>query len=273
MINRNVIKTGITQTLAITEINIKLDLRFKGTLIISYIRPIVTILMPLIIFSRFLEYNSSIGPWTHSTFLVFLYTAYEISILQTLIARFDGRLREQKYWKTLSALIIAPFNKIILLLGILFSSLIIISVPFIVFFIITYIIFPISLITLIGILTIYFLIALIFSGIGLIIGIYAISNENVWGYLRFGLELVLWASCITYPFQLFPVLFQDIIRLNPFFYFFDVLRMAWLENDLFTTISTHLLSFSVLILASILIPLTSMILFNKVYKKYGIVGY
>ncbi len=273
MINSQKIKTGIIQTLALTELNIKLDLRFKGTLIISYIRPIVIILMPLIIFSKFFEFNSSLGPWTPSTFLIFLFTAYEFSILQALIIKFDSRLREQKFWKTLSALIIAPFNKIVLLLGIFLSAFIIISVPFIILFIITYVIFPISLTTLIFIICIYLLIALIFSGIGLIIGIFAISNENIGSYLRFGLDLILWSSCISYPFELFPGLFQGIIRFNPFFYFFDVLRMAWLENNLFTTISANLGSFSVLIVASIMVPLISIILFNRVFKKYGIVGY
>jgi len=98
--------------------------------------------------------------------------------------------------KTLHALMIAPFNKVHLLFGIFLSHLIIIAIPFVVFFLLTYIIAPISIFTIVFIIIIYLLIDLIFSGIGLFLGVFAISEENFWRIFSIGLTLLFYASCV-----------------------------------------------------------------------------
>jgi ABC-type polysaccharide/polyol phosphate export permease len=273
MINRQVIKNRMSKILALIEKNVKLKVRFKFAFIVSFITPIISILMPIIIFGQLFEFNQQFGPWNINNYLIFTFIAYNINLLKGMITEFPVQLRMEKFWKTLPALLIGPFNRYYLLFGIFFSHLIIISVPFIIFFVIALIYYPISFFTVIAILGAYFLMALILSGIGLIMGVFAISKENVWKFLLFIMNLIFWVSCITYPFEFFPGPIQDFINLNPLYYIFDFVRLMWLENNFILTLIMHPLHFSILISLAIVIPLIGVYIFNKIYKKYGIVGY
>jgi ABC-type polysaccharide/polyol phosphate export permease len=267
------IRYNLSQILALTEKNIKLQLRFKFNLIFSYITPIISILMPLIIMGNLFAYNPQFGPWTSTNFVVYQFVAYNILLIQGIITIFPQQFRIEKYWKTLPALIIGPFTRFNMLLGIFLSHLIMISIPFTLFFIITYIFYPINIFTLVFILMIYFLITLILSGIGLILGIFAVSNENIWRVLGFLINFIFWFSCITYPFELFPNFLQNVINLNPLYYIFDFLRLSWIENDIVTTLTNHQIHLFVLIGNAIIFPFIGVYIFNITYKKYGITGY
>lgn len=268
-----IIKKNLSQIFAITEKNLKLSFRFKLRVIITFITPILSILMPLIIMGEIFSFQSSFGPWTRENFIVFQFTTYNIMLLQNIYIRFPNQFISEKYWKTFPAIIIAPLNRFNILLGIIFSHLILISIPFIFLFIFCYIVYPISIITVFSILIIYFLITLIFSGIGLILGIFAISIENYWKVLSFIFQLTFWISCLTYPFDIFPSYMQNIIILNPFYYLFDVLRMTWIDDNIFITIISFPFHLFLLIAMAIIVPFIGILTFNKVYKKYGIVGY
>ena len=185
MVNYSTIKENLSQILALTEKNIKLRLRYKLGLIISYITYLVSIFTPLIVMGNLFQFRTDIGPWTSNNFLLYQFIAYNIMLLSGITEIFPGQFRNEKYWKTLPALIIGPFNRFNLLFGIFFSHVIMISIPFTVFLILSYIIYPISVFTLIVVLLIFFIIALVFSGIGLIMGVFAISNENIWNLLKF----------------------------------------------------------------------------------------
>jgi ABC-type polysaccharide/polyol phosphate export permease len=229
--------------------------------------------MPLIIFNRFFDFSQNFGPWTASNYIIFVLSTYNLSLLQKIIGEFPNRLGQEKFWKTLPALIIAPFSRFDLLLGIFLSHMVVISIPFAIFFIFSLILYPISLLTILFVLFIYILIALIFSAIGLFLGVFMISNENIWRVLRILLNLIFWASCISYPYDLFPEPAQAIIYLNPLYHIFTFLRMAWIQNNVFLTIITYWYNFIILILVAVILPVVVIFIFNKVYKKYGIVGY
>ena len=64
-----------------------------------------------------------------------------------------------------------------------------------------------------------------------------------------------------------------IIALYPFYYIFDSLRWAWLENNIINSLVNHGRSYIILILSVLIIPIIAVYLFNYIYKKYGIVGY
>jgi ABC-type polysaccharide/polyol phosphate export permease len=268
-----VLKDNLSQILALTEKNVKLSLRYKSKLLTSFIFPLVSIAMPLIILRKFTTLNIDFGPWSNLPFTIYTFLAYMITLVRGIADTFPNLIRQEKFWKTLPALIIAPFNRINILFSIFFTHIILISIPFMVMFIISYIIFPISFITFLNIMLIFFLIALIFSGIGLFFGIFAISNEGLGSALKMLFTFVLWFSCITYPFEIFPSFIQPIININPFYYIFDFLRRAWMDNNFISTITSFPLHLGVLLIGAIIIPLTSVFIFNKVYKKYGIVGY
>ena len=270
---KNTVRHNVSQVLALTEKNIKLETRFKFQLLYGFINPIITILMPLIIFQTLFNFNKSYGPWNPENYAVFILSTYNLYLLKGIISDFPIRLRQEKFWKTLPALIIAPFNRFDLLFGIFLSHLIIISIPFIIFFIMTLILYPISLWTFIFVSFIYMLIALIFSGIGLFLGVFAISRESIWRFLTIALKLVFWASCISYPFEIFPESIQSIISLNPFYYVFSILRMAWIQNNFILTLAEYWYQFIIILVIATVLPIIAVSVFNKIFRKYGIVGY
>ncbi len=269
---KRLLKNNLTQIFAITEKNLSLKLRFKQTLIIELISPLIYVLMPLIVLMAFFDFRSNLGPWTKDNFLIFQIVAYNLFLLKNIIYQTAGELRLEKFWKTLPSLIIAPFHRINLLLGIYFSHLIIITIPFVLFFIIGYVILPVSFITFLSLIGIYLIISLIFSGVGIFLSVLAISNENLWSVFQFFIEMVFYLSCISYPYQIFPEFIQNFIDINPFFHVFDFLRNCWIENDIIYTIVYHPRSFLMLIGCAIVIPCIGIYFFNYIYKKYGIVG-
>lgn len=273
MIKLRDINRFLSQSFALTEKNLKLTLRFKYTIVISYISPILAILMPFIIMGQLFEFNDQFGPWTINNYLIFQFIAYNIYLLKGIILEYPSQFRLEKFWKTLQALMIAPFNKFNLLLGIFLSKFVLICIPFFVFFIICAVYVPISFFTFLSILGIYLAIAIMFSGLGLIMGTFAISNENIWRILSFLINIFFWASCLTYPFEIFPEVIQNLINLNPLYYIFDILRLTWIENNFLISLISYPLHMIVLLLCLVFIPLSGVYLFNKIFKKYGIVGY
>lgn len=273
MISSKVIKNNISQIVALTEKNIELTLRFKFSLIILYLTPLAIILMPLFVLNNFLELKPRIGSWTIDTYIIFQFIAYNIFLLSGIIQKYPRNIYMEKFWNTFTALIIAPLNRFNILLGVFFSHLILMCIPFTIFFILCYILYPISILTLVFIIVIYLLITLIFCGIGLILAIFAVSNENIWKILDFFIVIIFWLSCITYPFEFFPEFLQKVINLNPIYYIIDILRLVWIENNIIISISSHIFHFIILIVSVIIFPSIGVYLFKIIYKKYGIVGY
>ncbi|MFX0025184.1 MAG: ABC transporter permease [Candidatus Hermodarchaeota archaeon] len=268
-----IIKNNLIQIFAITEKNLRLKLRFKISLLITFLSPIISVLMPLIVLGEFFEYNIKFGPWNETNYLVYTFMAYNIIVLRQIILEYPSQLNMEKFWKTIAGVVIAPFNRFNLLFGIFIAQLLISLFPLIVFTVICYIYYPISFLTLLFVILLYFLIALIFSSIGLIMGVFAISNENIWRTLVYIVNIIIWLSCITYPYEIFPNIIQDIINLNPLYYIFNFVRLSWIENNIIVTISLHGFDFLISISTGIILPCIGVYIFNIIYKKYGIVGY
>ncbi len=235
--------------------------------------PFMLVFLSLIVLWRFFNLGAHFGRWNETNYFIFVFIAYNIELLRKIINDFPTDFRQEKFWKTLPALMVAPFNKLHLLFGIVFSHLIIIALPFVVFLIISYLIYPISILTLIFTIGIYILIDIIFSGIGLFLGVFAISEENYWRIFSVGFVIVFYVSCITYPFEVFPDIIQGIILINPFYYIFDILRIIWIDDNIIFSISNYPIHFIILIITTIIVPLISIYIFKVVYNKFGIIGY
>ncbi len=263
----------ISKTFAITEKNIQTRMRFKFKILLSYITPILTIIMSIIVLDKFFDYNVKFGPWTSKNYMVFVFIGYNILLMRGMINLIPQNLMTEKYWKTLPALITAPFNRFYLLFGYIFSEIIGILIPFTVFLIILLIYYPISFLTLIVIILIFLGISIIFSGIGLLLGVFAISNENLWSVLDFIARTILWFSCVMYPFYLYPNVIQNIIEINPIYYIIDIIRWTWIEDDILLTVYLHPVHILIFISSLIVFPIICVYTFNYIYKKLGISGY
>lgn len=266
-------KNILFQNIAIIEKNLASSLRFKFNLILSFISPIISIILPMIIMGKFYSYNVEFGPWTATNYLVYQYIAVKLGLIRGLIGRFPNEFRQEKYWETLPAMMIAPFNRFNLLIAIFMTHIILDSIPFAFIFILCYMYYQISLFTIIFLIFLYFLICLIYSGLGLIIGIFAISKENYFAIFNFAFNIFFIFSCITFPYEIFPSMIQSVVNLNPLYYIFDFLRLSWIENDFLYSISSHSFDFFIILFGAISLPVISIQIFNITYKKYGIVGY
>jgi len=266
-------KYNFSRIFTIAEKNLKVQLRFKFNLIYSIFSPFLLIFLSIVVLWRFFNMGARFGQWDNTNYYIFLFIAFNIELLRKITQDFPSDFIQEKYWKTIPALIIAPFNKLHLLLGIFLSHLIIVAIPFIIFFILTYLIYPISIITIIFIIIIYLLIDLIFSGIGLFLAVFAITEENYWRIFTIGIQIVFYISCITYPFEMFPDFIQLVILVNPFYYIFDILRMTWIDDNVLITMTNFPFHFTILVVCAIVIPLFSIYVFKLIYNKFGIMGY
>jgi len=271
------IKRYIRQILAFIERDIYLSLRIKSNFFSRFISPIVQLFIFIFIFGAIFNVKKghAIGYWSESNYTLFLIVAFCIQFSKPLTLKYKQLFINEKYWKTLSAIMVAPVNRFTLLLGILISELIVISIPFLILLALALILYPIPLFNILLILIIFFSIFLIFSAFGLMLGAFAISNEEYVVYLDIFFKFLFMFSCINYPKEIFPDIIQSIIILNPLYYIFDILRLTWYLGINYeeATIFISPLHIIMLVSLTILTPIISLYLFNRVYKKYGITGY
>ncbi len=272
-LNLQKVQRIIKKTLALTEKQIYMGFRFKYRTLLNYFTPIITILMPIIVLGRFFESNISFGPWDSQNYIIFMFIGYNILLLRGMVNYIPMYMQREQYWKTLPAIIIAPFNRYYLLFGYFLSEIAMLSIPFLAFLVVLIILFPISLFTLMIILALFMGIAIVFSAIGLVLGIITVANENISSIFSVVLNLIFWASCVTYPFQLFPDIAQNFISLNPIYYLINFIRLTWLENNFLFTIMEHSSHFIIVISSILVAPILSVIMFNGIYKKLGTSGY
>lgn len=277
MFSKGFLKKNLRKIFAIVEKEINLQLRFKSQFLVSLLNPFIQFFVFFFLFGAIFTTQSGflIGYWNFNNYLLFLFIAMSISYFQPIVTKYTQIFITEKYWKTLSAIIMAPVNRFSLLAGILISQIILNGIGVIFLIIIGYILYPISIINLILFLIAFFCILLIFSSIGLILGAFAISNENFQNYYVVFVRFLFLLSCINYPKEIFPEIIQFVITLNPLYYLFDFLRLVWYdgiapEMVLNYLSPIHIISFITL---TILSPIIAIILFERIYKKYGIVGY
>ena len=277
MVSKKSLRINIKQISALVERNIYLELRFKLLIFVRYFTPFIQILMPLIIFNVIftIREDYQFGYWTGLNFILFLFIAFCVQFLRKIVNNFSDLFNREKYWKTLQALMVAPVNRYILLFGFLISEIILLSIPFILFFIIAYILFPISIFYLFLVVLSFIALAILFGCLGLILGILIITKEGIYSVFNFGLTLLFWLSCMSYPLQVFPEIIQSIILLNPIYYFIDTIRIFWLMGLDYNLAITFLTPIHIIVVVggTIILPIFSVYLFNTFYDKFGISGY
>jgi len=265
------------QTLAIVEKEIYLRFRYKATVISQVLNPLIQILTLIFIFGIIFNIQAgySLGYWNANNYVLFILIAFCLQIFRPITEKYFQLFIVEKYWKTLSATLIAPINKFSLLLGELISWVVLNSVGFIVVFVIALIFFPIPIFYFLLFLLAFICIWISFASIGLLMGVFGISNENFGNYFSIILRFLFLFTCINYPKEVFPQIIQFFILLNPLYYLVDLLRLIWYYG-LNPTIAiafitpVHIITF---ILSTILLPIVSIAFFEYVYKRYGIAGY
>ena len=264
------IKENLSQIFAIAEKNVRLETRHKLPLILSYIAPIYGMIVPLLVMGTIFSFTDGFGPWDGRNFVVYIFTSTQIMALYQLSSRFTGLIAQEKSTNTFTLLIIAPFRRINLLIGIFLTHLILIAVNFMTFFIWCYILYPVSIITLFFIFLVYFLITLFFSGIGLFLAIFKLSKPRLEPLLSIPIKFLFIFSCLGMPFEFFPKNYQNIARFDPFYYVFVLVRYVWAEDNIVISITSHSSTFLIVIFLAVISPILGLKFFNYIFDKYRI---
>ena len=252
------------------EKNIRIQLRYKLRFFLSLLMPIVGVFLPLIIMGEIFTLTDNFGPWNGSNYIVYQFAAYMMFLLYGVITRIQGGIAQEKGLNTLTLLLIAPFRRINLFISIVFSHLLLISIPFIGFFIWCYILFPVSIFTVFFIFLVFLAVTMIFTGIGLFFAILTIVREQIISIFNVGLTILLMFSCFSLPFEFFPEFYQNIALINPFYYIFNIVRYIWIDDNIIISLTSNMITFIVVILLGIISPLLGYKMFNYYYNKYGI---
>ncbi|MFX1443316.1 MAG: ABC transporter permease [Promethearchaeota archaeon] len=277
MLKKDSIKRYIRQIFAFIEKSLYLEFRIRTQFFSRFLTPLIELFLFIILFGAIFKARPGykIGYWDSSNFVLFLLIAFCIQFTKPVIMEYKRLFINEKYWKTISAIMVAPVNRFTLLVSVLISELVVVGIPFSILFVIALILYPIPLFIIFLILLIFLAIFLIFGALGLIIAVFSISNEEYIAYLTIILRFTFLFSCTNIPLEIFPKSLHFIILINPFYYIFDLLRLTWYsgieyEVSMRYITPTHII---ILIVFTIISPIIAVYLFNKVYKKYGIVGY
>jgi ABC-type polysaccharide/polyol phosphate export permease len=279
MLNREILVRNIIQIYSLVVKDLKLRFRYKSEFFVEFIGPLFTMFFPYLIFQTLFNVEDKVfgkdSYYSKENFLLFLLLGFCISSLIFFLWSYRDQFHDEKIWKTISGVIIAPINKFNILIGHLVSGLVFKSFSLIFIIVLCYILYPIPIFNLIFFLVIFFCLSLTFAAIGFIIGLFEIVNEDISASLSVGISFISLVSCVYYPIQIFPEQIRFLITLNPLYYYVELLRLAWWSGINFEESIKYITIYHFLFVAifTILTPLCASYLFLKLFHRYGITGY
>lgn len=265
----------LNDVLAIAEKEIKLSLRFKIPFFTtSMIEPFIRIApFMLVYFGFFLGGAHSFGIVTASNFVAFLILGLvaDVFLVHGYIVLYS-KFMEEKYWQTIEGMLLAPINKLSLLGGQALSIIVSLFLSMLLFFGVSYVLMPVSILHLLVCLLLIAMILPISLGIGLVYASSALFNENfapLFNYARIG---IVFLSCFYYPITIFEktpllALLKPIVLLNPFYQAVFAIRSAWIYGIIEWASIAYVAAFAVIT------PLIAVFIFNKLWKRLNITGY
>lgn len=277
MLKREVIRTNFIQIYSLTVKDLKLKTRYKSEFLVEYVAPLLSMFFPFIIFSTLYSLGDDIFEtyYSNENFLLFILLGYCTSSLIFLLWNYKDLFYDEKTWKTLNAVIVAPVSKFNILIGYFLSGLISKSLPIIFIIALCYFLYPIPIPYLFLVLLVLFCISITFAGMGFLLGLFEIVNEDISASLAVGISVISLVSCVFYPIEIFPEDIRFIIRLNPLYYYMDLLRLSWWAGINSEDSLSYITIYHILIVAifTIITPVLASFLFIKIYNKYGTSGY
>lgn len=277
MLNLSNLKTNLIQIYSLTVKDLKLSTRYKLEFLVECITPLLGLFFPYIIFNTLFKIKDNIfgGYYSKENFLLFLLLGNCVTVLIFLFWYYQDLFNDEKTWKTLNAIMIAPINKVNILFSYLIAGIISKGIPIIFIFILCFILYPISLPFLLLSIIILFCISLTFASMGFILGVFEIVNEDVSASLSIGISFIALVSCLYYPIDIFPKEIHFIIKLNPLYYYFDLFRLIWWAGINYEEALSFITIYHFIVIATftVISPVFASYLFLKVYSKYGISGY
>jgi len=182
---------------------------------------------------------------------------------------FNRRFLSEKYWMTIHGTLIAPVSKYYLLFGVIIDLMISGSITTVIFLIMSFLSVPIGFISILLVFIVFLMALISAAGIGLIKGSFHLINENLSPLFDYALYFLIFFSCYSIPFELYPPFLQIIIYINPLFHFINLTRGFWIGDFSFDPV----LSFLYLLVFCIVCVILGVYFFTKLTRRYGVRGY
>ncbi|MGQ4874921.1 MAG: ABC transporter permease [Promethearchaeia archaeon] len=255
---------------------LRLKLRYKFKFLSTIIVPVLAFIVPYLVFQKIFSVigDKSFGIWTPQNYILFILTGIFVALIIEYIAIYGKTFLQEKYYKTLSGLFMAPIKISSLYISKFFTELLIYLPHLILIFAACFFIAKSSILSILFIIIIFLAACILLSSIGLVIGSFRISLEGNYTILYVLIKIFLIFSCYKYPKEVFPTYLHIIIAISPFYYYWDLIRYTLVFDVYYLLFNpTFFLHFLVVIIATISAPILSLKFFNYVFKKYGISGY
>ncbi len=270
------LKKIFSDSIAIAEKDLKLDLRFKILFFSSTVINPITVAIPFMLVYYGLFTTGSAAPTSdlgEKNFAPFLLLGAMTSIiLHEGFNNFFNRFSLEKYWKTIEALTLAPVNKMALIIGGAIDGFVSLLPAMATFFTILWLIQPTTIPSLVQITITLALLLLISMSLGLVSGLAVIFNENYLPIFKYSIIGLTFFSCFYYPISLFdnhPALLaiKPLVEINPYYHGVTILRNAWFFNTI------NMNSFIYVLIFALTLPFISVYIFNKAWKMFIVQGY
>lgn len=262
---------NISQIIAIYQKEMRLNLRFKWNYfgnILSY--PLRFIVFFLVVYRGFfasgVQEISGVNKLNYVSFLIF--GGLVQSFFAIAYQLFRVKFMNEKYWQTIFSFLLAPVNRLKLIIGIGLSESLRLLIITVIFLGITYMVMPVDIARVIIVLFIIILLFIGTLGIGLIVGTFALANEN----LLFLFECLFWVwsflSCFYYPLLSLPKFIQPLAQINPVYHGLTFIREIWFGSP--GNIMEHIIY---ILLFAVIAPIVGVFSFNRIIKNQGVTGY
>ena len=255
------------QTVAEKELKIlayaKLQMIFQLSIF-----PIVNLIVTFIIYGGFFASGSAgIGSVTAQNFASFLLLGNLAAVIwNATFQAYQLIIMDEKYWGTLTGILIAPISRYAYLFGVLISVLIKTLPVSIILIIVTYIYSPAFILNIIIAVLFIYLAAIGCAGFGIVWAVVAMANENGQPIMNFLAYIWIFFTCIQYPIDIFPPAIQFIVNLNPLYHCISLIRASWINFNIFEPALIGSTSISIIFVSIFSIGLVAVgiYLFNKI---------
>lgn len=255
--------------MAIAKKELKLGLRFKINFFSSVVlNPLLYSLWFALIYAGFFSFGTSnVAGVTPSTLIPFLILGGLANIIyRTGYYAFDTKFMAEKYWHTIEGTLIAPINRISILLGIGLIEILRISIFLLAGIGIAFFMYSPSLIRLFIVIFTMILLCLMTLGMGLVKAGFILANENMLAIFQYLNYDFMFLSCFYYPIEALPSWIHPFVMINPVYHAVILIRDAWFGLPI------SLLSLGIVSFITLLSLLLGTMLFSLTWRKLGITG-
>jgi len=261
----------IDEVIAITKKEFKISIRFKASYLLNtFVNPVLSIIPLFIIYYGFLHYGGAegLGGIDLTNYIVFLvFGVIGQAFFYNGINTFADKFKEEKYWKTIESLFIAPITYLSLIAGVGINISLKLFPMLFIFILIASVNSFASIGNILLIVSMTLVMLLFCLGVGLIFGALTLFSENFYPPFRYFFAGWTLLSCFAYPIEVIPEALRFLVVFNPVYQAVTFSRVLWIHNIVLWK------SFAFVAILALIMPVIAVYVFKIAWKRMEIQGY